>query len=248
MTEIKSNISTLTIEDDIAVINIENGSKNLLSIPEFIDIKVLEDALNKNPQITSLIITGEGRHFSHGADTSFFNKDGSADILSKKLKSARELLNYIEGLPLITVAAINGGCFGGGLEIALSCQFRICNKKAILGLPETNIGVIPGMSGTERLSKLIGRRKAISMVLTGEIISASDALNYGLVDAVSDDKNCFLDAVKFIKNLTDGKTPLQIRSVVSAANYSGVGVFPNPDDKAFENILRERIIENEDNK
>ncbi|MCM1133874.1 MAG: enoyl-CoA hydratase/isomerase family protein, partial [Ruminococcus flavefaciens] len=158
---IKSNISTLDkYSERIAVLTLENGSKNLLSEPEFIRQEVLTDWLAENPEIQAMIITGAGRHFSHGADVSQF-AEGNADEISRKLDKAKSLLNVIENLPVLTAAAINGGCFGGGLEIALSCNFRICSPKAFLGLPEIMHGVIPGMGGIERSVRLLGKEKAL---------------------------------------------------------------------------------------
>lgn len=126
---VRSNISVLDkYSERIAVLTIENGSKNLLSEPEFIRQDVLMEWLEDNSEIQALIITGAGRHFSHGADVSQF-ADGNIEEISEKLSKARSLLNAVENLPILTAAAINGGCFGGGLEIALSCNFRICSPK-----------------------------------------------------------------------------------------------------------------------
>ena len=156
---LRTNLSELYAEDNIAVLTIDNGPKNLLTEPEFADRKKLLGWLDENPQVGALIITGKGRQFSHGADVSLFGTSDSSE-LSAKLENARELLRTIEKLPIITAAAINGGCFGGGLEIALSCQFRIASPSAFLGLPEIMHGVVPGMGGMERLYRLLGKEKA----------------------------------------------------------------------------------------
>lgn len=240
MSEISSNISVLEIKDDMAVITLNNGPKNLLSIPEFFSLEVLKETLEANPQVKSLIITGEGRHFSHGADTSKFSPEGK-DEIPGNLRKARELLNYIEKLPVVTVAAVNGGCFGGGLEVAMSCQFRVCTKKAVFGLPETAIGVIPGMSGVERLARIVGRSKAVSMILKGEMVSASEALELGIVDLISEEKNCFDDAVKLVSELTAERTVLQINSVVSRVNKALESSETDVFDDTFERVLEERM-------
>ncbi|MBE6852587.1 MAG: enoyl-CoA hydratase/isomerase family protein [Ruminococcus sp.] len=240
MSKITSNISTLEINNDIAVITIENGKQNLLSIPEFIELDVLSESLRKNPQVKALIITGSGRNFSYGADVSLFDTEDGSSLIGERLYKARKLLNYIEQLPIVTAAAINGGCFGGGLEVALSCQFRIASKKSILGLPETSIGVIPGMSGIERLTRLIGKNKAIAMVLSGEMLSSSDAFERGIVDMLSEDKNSFEDTVKFVRSLTDDRTAAQIRAVTEIANRASDSVLPDISDDSFVKILSER--------
>ncbi|MGN0582608.1 MAG: enoyl-CoA hydratase/isomerase family protein [Oscillospiraceae bacterium] len=240
----KSNLSTLEITGDSAVLTIENGKKNLLTIPEFIDKDILEDALKANPQVTSLIITGAGRHFSHGADITHFDHPMCTPVHSthtELLRKAKELLLYIENLPIITAAAINGGCFGGGLEIALSCQFRICSKNAFFALPEVNHGVIPGMNGVERLTKTVGKSKAISMILSGEILSATDAKKLKLVHLVSEKKNCMSDAAEFVRTLKSGKSALQIKSIISLANSTAGGNPIDPEDISFDSVLLDKI-------
>lgn len=240
MSEISSNISVLEIKDDKAILTLNNGPKNLLSIPEFFSLDLLKETISSNPQLKSLIITGAGRHFSHGADTSKFTPEGLSAI-PENLKKSRELLNYIEALPLVTVAAVNGGCFGGGMEVAMSCQFRVCNRSAVFALPETSIGVIPGMSGVERLTRLIGKSKAISLVLSGGMISASEAVDLGIADLVTEDKNCLEAAIKFASDLTADRTVLQISSVVTRVNKALASTETDVCDDTFERILEEKL-------
>lgn len=236
---INSGISKLEIKGGTAFLTIENGKKNLLTEPEFIELDVLRNAVESNPQLTSFIITGAGRHFSHGADVSLFDSEDQISLINSKLERSKKLLSYIENLPLITVAAINGGCFGGGLEIALSCQFRICSRSAVLGLPEIMHGVIPGMCGIERLTRLVGKRKAIAMILSGEMITASDAVESGIADRISEEKNCLDDAVRFAEGLAEGKSALQIRSIIGVAN-AAEGSAENHSEGIFEKLLEAR--------
>ncbi|WP_044974060.1 enoyl-CoA hydratase/isomerase family protein [Ruminococcus sp. HUN007] len=240
MPEISSNISVLEIKDDKAILTLNNGPKNLLSIPEFFSLDLLKKTIDSNPQLKALIITGAGRHFSHGADTSKFSPEGLSEI-PENLRKSRELLNYIEALPLVTAAAVNGGCFGGGMEVAMSCQFRVCSKNAVFALPETSIGVIPGMSGVERLARLVGKSKAISMVLGGNMISASEAADLGIADLVTEEKNCLDKAVEFVTELTADRTVLQIRSVVSRVNKALASPETDVSDDSFEKILEEKL-------
>ena len=232
-----SNLSELHAEDNIAVLTIENGPKNLLSEPEFIDRDELLGWFDENPQVGALVITGKGRHFSHGADVSLF---GTADgnTLSAKLERSRELLRTIEKLPIITAAAINGGCFGGGLEIALSCQFRIASPSAFLGLPEIMHGVVPGMGGMERLYRLLGREKALRMILQGEMISAKDALSVGLITQMSEQKNSLGETMAFVKELLAGKSLTQVHAIINTINLAEDGC-TDPSKGMFEAALAE---------
>lgn len=236
---VRTNLSELHVEDNIAVLTIDNGPKNLLTEPEFADRKVLLDWLDENPQIGALIITGKGRHFSHGADVSLFGEQ-PVGILSEKLEKARELLRTIEKLPIITAAAINGGCFGGGLEIALSCQFRIASPSSFLGLPEIMHGVVPGMGGMERLYRLLGKDKALRMILGGEMISAKEALDMGLVTKLSSTRNSFDDTLAFVKELLSGKSLSQIRAIVDTINLASDGIV-DPSRGKFEALLEEKF-------
>ena len=234
---LKSNLSELCAEDNIAVLTIDNGPKNLISEPEFIDRKMLLGWLDENPQVGALIITGKGRHFSHGADVSLFGEADGTE-LSEKLENARELLRTIEKLPIITAAAINGGCFGGGLEIALSCQFRIASPSAFLGLPEIMHGVVPGMGGMERLYRLLGKEKALGMILRGEMIGSKEAMELGLVTKLSENKNCFDETVSFVKELLSGKSLTQIHAKIDTINLAAEGV-TDPSKGKFEAALAE---------
>lgn len=234
---LKSNLSELCAEDNVAVLTIDNGPKNLLSEPEFIDRKMLLGWLDENPQVGALIITGKGRHFSHGADVSLFGEAEDSG-LSEKLENARELLRTIEKLPIITAAAINGGCFGGGLEIALSCQFRIASPSAFLGLPEIMHGVVPGMGGMERLYRLLGKEKALGMILRGEMIGSREAMELGLVTKISENKNCFDETVAFVKELLSGKSLTQIHAIIDTIKLAAEGV-TDPSKGKFEAALAE---------
>lgn len=234
---IRSNLSTLEADGALAVLTLDNGPKNLLTEPEFIQQSVLLDFLRDNPGIKGLVITGKGRHFSHGADVSLFGDAANNDI-SRKLEAARTLLRTIERLPILTATAIHGGCFGGGLEIALSCQFRICAPNAFLGLTEIMHGVVPGMGGMERLYRLLGREKALSMCLRGEMLTAQDALQAGLVTTLCEGKNPLEPAKTFLRELIGTNTSLQIRTILETMERAEAGV-EDPSKGGFEQVLAE---------
>ena len=170
----------------------------------------------------------------YGVSSSDWNKSA----ITEKLENAKKLLDTIENLPIVTVAAINGGCFGGGLETALSCQFRICSPKAFLGLPEIMHGVIPGMAGIERLAKLIGKEKTVSMCLSGEILSAQKALEYNLVSSVTAQKDALPEAIEFTKEIIAGKSKLQIECIIDTINQTLNGI-PNASKGKFETVLKQ---------
>lgn len=234
---LNSNLSELYADDNIAVLTIDNGPKNLLTEPEFIDRKTLLDWLDKHQQVGGLVITGKGKHFSHGADVSLF---GTSDekALSHKLEAGRELLRTIEELPIITAAAINGGCFGGGLEVAMSCHFRIASPKSRLGLTEVMHGVIPGMGGIEKLTRIVGKEKAIRMIFGCEMLSAESALETGLITKISEDKDALPETISFVKELISGKSMAQINGIIGTICRAEAGI-KDPSKGCFEKALSE---------
>lgn len=235
---IRSGISELHAEGKIAVLTIDNGPKNLLTEPEFIDREELLVWLEQHPQTEALVIVGKGRHFSHGADVSRF-ADGASAGLSEKLERARELLRTIEELPVVTAAAINGGCFGGGLEIALSCHFRICSPSAFLGLTEIMHGVVPGMGGMERMLRLLGKEKALQLILGGEMLSANDAMTAGLVTKISKEKDALPETIDYVTGLTGGRSRGQISAILETFSRAAKGV-TDPSAGMFEKALSEK--------
>ncbi|AAK79975.1 enoyl-CoA hydratase [Clostridium acetobutylicum] len=218
----ESGIVNFSIEDKIGILTISNGKQNKLDKADFLDLNYLKQWIDSS-YLRGLIIYGEGRHFSSGAnvDNLRVNKE-NIEYLRESLECGKKILSYIEALPIITVAAISGICFGGGLEIALSCQFRICTENAIFGFPEANIGIMPGLGGTIRLPKLVGKRKALNMIVSGKYIDAEEAFSIGLVDKIVDNKSHISYSKQFINELFEGKTTRQIKSIINSVNNSFV--------------------------
>ncbi|MFT6959761.1 MAG: enoyl-CoA hydratase [Polaribacter sp.] len=144
------------------------------------------DALESDFNIKAIIITGSGeKAFVAGADISEFS-DFSAEEGSSLSKEGQEkLFDFVENLSTPVIAAINGFALGGGLELAMACHFRIASDTAKMGLPEVSLGVIPGYGGTQRLPQLVGKGKAMEMIMTAGMISAEDAKECGLVNHVT---------------------------------------------------------------
>ena len=134
--------------------------------------------------VRAVIIAGKGDHFAAGADIVEMAEQTPHEALAF---SFNDVYNLIEQLPIPTCAAIKGYALGGGLELALACDFRICHKGAKLGLPEIKLGIIPGAGGTQRLPRLIGLSRAKEVIFSGEFITAEIALQWGLCDRVTDD-------------------------------------------------------------
>ena len=177
----------VAVDGGIAVLRLSDPARrNAMSLPMREQcLTVLRD-LERNGDADAVIITGDGdKAFSAGADIDELAQRTVAGELSTGAQLRRELPRLIESLRLPTVAAINGYCLGAGLELALACTLRIASDSARLGLPEVNLGVIPGSGGTQRLARLVGLGRAMELVTLGEPIDAAEAWRIGLVNRVT---------------------------------------------------------------
>ncbi len=145
------------------------------------------DELYGNEGVRVAVFTGTGKTFCVGADVSTFETDWNTPVFRANTRLLTSFFNDLEALEKPLIAAINGTCVGGGLELALACDLRITARSARFGLPENNLGLIPGIGGCSRLVKLVGFGRAKELVLTGEIITADEALRCGLVNRVVED-------------------------------------------------------------
>ncbi|HRW63414.1 MAG TPA: enoyl-CoA hydratase/isomerase family protein [Bacteroidales bacterium] len=185
-----SNIVSWERSGEIGVLTLSNGKENYLFTPDFVDFIKLKQWTSES-DLKGIIIRGLGRNFSAGADLNQL-KELSKDIkyLEGKINKGKEILDFIEDLGVPVIAAINGVCFGGGLEIALACHMRIASEKALFAFPETNHGLIPGLGGTFRLTQLIGK-KALDIILNADMVNASYAFELGLVNYIHESKDSF---------------------------------------------------------
>lgn len=172
--------------DGITTITINRPKKlNALNRETIQELNEALDVADKSSQTKVIIITGSGeKAFVAGADISEF-ADFSVEEGGKLAAKGQELLfDFIENLSTPVIAAVNGFALGGGLELAMASHFRVASTNAKMGLPEVSLGVIPGYGGTQRLPQLVGKGRAMEMVMTAGMIDANQALSYGLVNHV----------------------------------------------------------------
>src|SRR5512137_2651919 len=177
-----------TIEDKVAVLVIDHPPVNAMNEQKLKELGEAIDALNADPSVKVIVITGGGQlAFVAGADIGTFGEIFKAQDFNRA-KALMELghstFNKIENSNKPVIAAINGVCLGGGLELAMACHMRVCGDRARLGQPEINLGIIPGWGGTQRLPRIVGAAKATEMILTGEQITAQQAMQLRLVNMV----------------------------------------------------------------
>lgn len=188
----------------------------------------LLDQVEANTDVRCLVITGGGeKAFISGADIGQMGSDGYTPADAKYLITCGyKVYNRIEGLKIPTVAAINGYCLGGGLELSMCCDFRIASANAKFALPEINLGIIPGWGGTIRLPRIIGEGRAKDMILRGERITADVALQYGLVTEVFETVPALREATAALAEELAGRAPITMQIDKEMINRS---VFTNND-------------------
>lgn len=168
------------------------------------------ESVRINPNIRTVIFTGAGdRSFSVGADLKERKTLTDAQV-KRNLYKIGEVFSAIEQLPQPTIAMINGFAFGGGMELALACDFRFASPSAKMGLTETGLAIIPGAGGTQRLPRLIGETKALELILTARRLNGEEAFKYGLLTRFTADDALLTDTIQFANDiLKNGPIALQ---------------------------------------
>ena len=206
-------------ENRIAIVTINRPAKlNALNKATINELHEALKGLADDNEIRVIILTGSGeKAFVAGADISEFANFDSSQGAELAAKGQELLFNFIQNLPKPVIAAVNGFALGGGLELAMSAHFRVASDNAKMGLPEVTLGVIPGYVGTQRLPQLIGRGRAMEMILTAQMIDAQKALAYGLVNEVVSQQE-LLSYAKSIAEKICKNSPNAIKEAIQAVN------------------------------
>jgi enoyl-CoA hydratase len=206
------------LEDGIFTIIINRPDKlNALNKTVFEELNSVMDTVYTDNSIKGVILTGAGpKAFVAGADISEFLQitNENAEFLSR---NGQQVFFKIEDSPKPVIAAVNGFALGGGCELAMACHFRMASNTARFGQPEVNLGLIPGYGGTQRLSMLVGKGKAMELILTGNMIDADEAKQLGLVNHVTSPEE-LLDKTKEILGLILTKSPVAVSKAIKAIN------------------------------
>src|SRR6056297_3466364 len=171
----------------VAVLTVTRPAKlNALNHRTVVELHQAFEAFANDDAVRAVVVTGAGeKAFVAGADISEIRDQTPLDARQFS-ERGQQLMRRIETMTKPVIAAINGYCLGGGLELALACHFRYASENARLGLPEIKLGIMPGFGGTQRLARLAGRSRALEMILTGDPVDASTAEDYGIVQGVFD--------------------------------------------------------------
>jgi len=205
--------------DNIAIITINRPEKlNALNKATILELHEGFKSLNEDKSVKVILITGSGeKAFVAGADISEFAHFSEEDGGKLAAKGQELLFDFVQNLSTPVIAAVNGFALGGGLELAMACHFRVASDNAKMGLPEVTLGVIPGYGGTQRLSQLVGKGRAMEMIMTAGMIDAETAKNYGLVNHVVPQAE-LLDLAKGIATKIVKNSSVAISKAIEAIN------------------------------
>jgi len=206
------------LTDNILTVTINRPDKlNALNKTVMSELDEVIGEIYVNKEIKGAILTGAGtKAFVAGADISEFQglSPEEGEALASK---GQEIFARIENAPKPIIAAVNGFALGGGCELAMACHFRLCSPNARFGQPEVNLGVIPGYGGTQRLTRIVGKGKAIELMLTGRMMDAQEALQTGLVNYIIEADE-LLTKAREILGIIGEKAPLAIAKIIECAN------------------------------
>ena len=207
-----------SLENNVLTITINRPEKlNALNQDVFTDLDNVLNNIEKNGEIKSVIITGAGtKAFVAGADISELKRFGKNEAMALA-KRGQDIFARIERCNKPIIAAVNGFALGGGCELSMACHFRIASDNAKFGQPEVNLGLIPGYGGTQRLVQLIGKGRALELLMSGNMIDAHEAKELGLVNHVTN-ADTLLEQSKLILSVINSKAPLAVAACIKTAN------------------------------
>jgi enoyl-CoA hydratase/carnithine racemase len=210
-------------ENGVGIIELNNPPANAYSLES---LKLLDAAIVSarfDPNVHVIVIRGAGeKFFCAGADINMLFRE-STDFRNQFALFGHETLARLENTPKLVIAAINGHCAGGGLEIAMACDLRIAKKNAgRMGLAEVNLGVIPGMGGTQRLARLVGKARAIELATTGRLIAFEEAQEYGLIEDIFEPEDFFAQILDYARQFVAPNKPSKAVGLIKRAIQSGL--------------------------
>lgn len=223
------------LNDGILTITINRPEKmNALNKDVILDLSNALDEAIGNDEVKSIILTGAGeKAFVAGADITEFSGLNATAGSALGQRGQDMVFSKIESSPKPIVAAVNGFALGGGCELVMSCHFRVASENAKFGQPEVNLGLIPGYGGTQRLTQLVGKSKAMELILTGDMIGAEEAKSLGLVNHVYPLASLLEETKKILQKI-NSKAPIAIAKSIKLVNQAS-----NGDENGFKNEILE---------
>lgn len=208
-----------TVENHVAKVTINRPPANALSRALIVEVNELMDAVEHDESVRVIVLHGEGRFFSAGADIKEFTQIKTGEEFSQLAASGQEIFERLERFSKPVIASIHGAALGGGLELAMSCHMRIVSENAKLGLPELQLGLIPGFAGTQRLPRLVGMPKAAEMLLTSEPISGLEAVKWGLANRAFAEEELLAKTMELATKIAK-KSPVAMKAAIEMLQYA----------------------------
>ncbi len=208
----------LDVAERIATITVNRPDKlNALNDATMLELGRVIDDVRANDAVGGIVITGAGRAFIAGADISELRQKSPEEAYALA-RRGQDVFRRFETSPKPVIAAVNGFALGGGCELAMACHVRVASEAARFGQPEVKLGVIPGYGGTQRLTRLIGRGRALQLLLTGEMIDAADAFRLGLVNRVVSSSENVVDVARAMLGQMLANGPMALARCIDVAN------------------------------
>lgn len=233
----------LSIEGSVAYLQVNHPPANTLNAEVIAELSSTINQLESREDVKVIVLTGNGKFFVAGADIQeFTNAFGEAEKASAISQDGQALCNQIESLRKPVIAAINGHCLGGGLELAMGCHLRFSSEGASMGLPELNLGLLPSFGGTQRLKKLTNKAKAAELILSSNPIKGTEAKNIGLVNDCFSDEELMPKVKEIATALATEKSTESVKRVLELVMED----FPLQEGLEKERKLFGELFETED--
>lgn len=212
-----------TIDEGVAIVTIQRPPANALSRGMIAEVNELLDKVEQDDNVRVIVLHGEGR-FSAGADIKEFTEVSSGAEFAKLAEHGQNVFERLETFPKPVIAAIHGAALGGGLELAMGCHLRFVTEGAKLGLPELQLGLIPGFAGTQRLPRYVGFAKAAEMLFTSEPITGTEAVQWGLANQAFTDEELLPKTLEIAKKIAK-KSPVALKAAIAMLQYAKTASF-----------------------
>jgi enoyl-CoA hydratase/carnithine racemase len=249
MIQPQTDLVDYRVDAAVAVLTLNDPPANTYSydMMQQIDACILEARMDEGVQV--IVLTGSGeKFFCAGANISML-ADVTPEFKYYFCLHANETLNRLEQTPKLVIAAINGHCVGGGLEVAMAADLRIARRDAgKMGLPEVSLGVLPGTGGTQRLARLVGKSRAIELMATGELFSFERGLELGLINQIYEGETPFMEQVmSYARQFTTPNKATRAVGRIKRAVQTGAEI-PFESALALERELQQQLFQSEDAK
>lgn len=202
----------------VGILRLENPPANALSQPVFEALSQALDKVEADQEVKVIVLIGTGRFFAAGADIKEFTAVETAEQGQRISETGQGVFQRMERFSKPIIAAIHGAALGGGFELAMACHIRFATVDAKLGLPELNLGLIPGFAGTQRLPRLIGRAKALELMFSGQPILGEEAYRLGLVNRIVAEEELEAETLQYALTISE-KSAVAMRCLLEAVNH-----------------------------